>query len=58
MTITTLLSLEKTLELLGAADLPGDMEELRRYTTDLVNEKGEEWVSKHRQLLVDQWMMF
>lgn len=53
-----LLSLEKVLELLNVTRLPGDMEELRRFTTELVKEKGEDWITNHQKLLVDQWLSF
>ena len=52
------LTLEEVLRFHGVESLsvaPEDLEFLRRSTERLVEENGEEWIIRHRGLLLDQY---
>ncbi|MFC2122104.1 hypothetical protein ACFLRP_00255 [Bacteroidota bacterium] len=58
------MKLETVLELLGMnlpegerLDTPAELEELRKWTTELVEENGLEWVQKNRLRLKQEWEM-
>jgi hypothetical protein len=49
---------EDVLELLGPEPLPGDERELavlREWTEEFVQERGEDWVKKNRNMFRSQW---
>ncbi len=52
------LSLEKVFHLLGTREVPGTGRELKALSTrigELVGLNGEEWVHRHRRMLLEQW---
>ncbi|MFC1969080.1 hypothetical protein ACFLVF_01150 [Chloroflexota bacterium] len=38
-------------------DTPAELEELRKWTEELVEEQGREWVEKNRHRLKQEWEM-
>lgn len=52
------MSIEEALELLGVdnyLDSPEELEQLRRWVSQWVEEKGEAWVKKFRFLIRELW---
>ena len=59
--VTPMLSMDQVYNLLGWEELPGtrnEREVLRIWIDELAQNKGEEWVRRHRVMLRDQWRYF
>ena len=56
-----MLSMERLYNLLGWDQVPGSREELkvlRAWLAELAENKGEDWIRRHRFMLRDQWRYF
>ena len=52
------ITLEKVKELLGVTDIPGTPEDLKdivRYTENLVENYGEDWIRQNSHRLLKEW---
>ncbi len=59
--VAPMLSMDQVYNLLGWEELPGTRDErevLRIWIDELAQNKGEEWVRRHRVMLRDQWRYF
>ena len=59
--VASVLSMDQLYNLLGWEELLGtrnELEVLRIWIDELAQNKGEEWVRRHRVMLRDQWRYF
>jgi len=51
-------TLEKAKELLQVKELPGTPQQIQKmlkFTEELMNRNGEEWITKNRRRLIEEW---